>query len=135
MVWTCRISGGCTAGRSWPLTLRPDYRRIEEEVRLHLAELRAGGTSETDLLRAQELYAGLTAERLDDERLWAALFRVCGRLGDQLSLHLAERRLRTALVELGLGGDADTVLLPPDLERVLAAVRAPLHDRSRSVTQ
>jgi hypothetical protein len=63
------------------MSLRPDYRRIEEEVRLHLAELRAGGTSEADLLRAQELYAGLTAERLDDERLWAALFRVCGRFG------------------------------------------------------
>jgi hypothetical protein len=51
------------------MTLRPDYRRVQDEVRLHLAELRAAGTSEADLLRAQELYAGLTAERLDDERL------------------------------------------------------------------
>jgi hypothetical protein len=61
------------------MILRPDHRRVQDEVRLHLAELRAAGTSEADLLRAQELYAGLTTERLDDERLWAALFRVRGR--------------------------------------------------------
>jgi hypothetical protein len=91
-----------------------------------VSELRAAGTSEADLLRAQELYAGLTAERLDDERLWAALFRVCGRLGDQLSLDLSERRLRTALVELGVGEDADTVPLPPSLDRVLQEMRAAL---------
>jgi hypothetical protein len=101
-------------------------------VRRHLAELRAAGTSEADLLRAQELYAGLTAERLDDERLWAALFRVCGRLGDQLGLEVSVRRLRTVLVELGVGADADTVPLPPSLERVLEQVRAALDGRPRT---
>jgi hypothetical protein len=120
------------SGPKLAMTLRPDYRRIEEEVRLHLAELRAAGTSEADLLRAQELYAGLTAEQLDDERLWAALFRVCGGLRDQLGLEVSVRRLRTALVELGVGDDADTVPLPPSLERVLEEVRAVLDGRPRT---
>src|SRR5919201_6873983 len=101
-------------------------------MRLHLADLRVGGTSEADLLRAQELYAGLTAERLDDERLWAALFRVCGRLSDQLGLEVSVRRLRTALVELGVGEDADAVPLPPSLEIVLQQVRAGLDGHSRT---
>src|SRR5919202_1871824 len=80
-------------GPKLAITLRPDHRRVQDEVRLHLAELRAAGTSEADLLRAQELYAGLTTERLDDERLWAVLFRVCGRLGDQLGLDVSVRHL------------------------------------------
>ena len=58
-------------GQKLAMTLWPDYRRVQDEVRLHVAELRAAGTSEADLLRAQELYAGLTTERLDDERLWS----------------------------------------------------------------
>jgi hypothetical protein len=79
-----------------------------------------------------QLYGGLTAEWLDDERLWAALLRVCGRLGAQLGLEVSVRRLRTALVELGVGDDADTVPLPPSLERVLEEVRAALNGRPRT---
>jgi hypothetical protein len=42
------------------------------------------------------------------------------------------RRLRTVLVELGVGEDADTVPLPPSLERVLEQVRAALDGRPRT---
>ncbi len=79
----------------------------------------------------QGLLAGVV-EQADAERLWAALFRVCGRLGDQLGLEVSVRRLRTALVELGVGDDADTVPLPPSLERVLEEVRAALDGRTRT---
>ena len=60
------------------------------------------------------------------------MFRVCGRLGDQLGLEVSVRRLRTALVELGVGDDADTVPLPPSLERVLEEVRAMLDRHPRT---
>ena len=45
---------------------------------------------------------------------------------------LSVRRLRTVLVELGVGEDADTVPLPPSLERVLEQVRAALDGRPRT---
>ena len=45
---------------------------------------------------------------------------------------LSVRRLRTALVELGVGEHAHTVPLPPSLERVLEEVRAALNGRPRT---
>ena len=50
----------------------------------------------------------------------------------QLGLEVSVRRLRTALVELGVGEDADTVPLPPSLEPVLEEVRAALDGPSRT---
>ncbi len=108
------------------LNLRSYYRRKQEETRRLLADLRAEGSDDADLRRAEELYRGLTAERTDDEQLWAAWFRTLGRLGDLMGLDASVRRLRTALVELGSGDDPDTVALPPTLARVLDDVRASL---------
>ena len=60
------------------------------------------------------------------------MFRVCGQLGNQLGFEVSVRRLHAALVELGVGDDADTVPLPPSLERVLEEVRAALDGRPRT---
>ena len=120
-------------GHALATTLRADYRRQQREVRLLLADLYAAGSTAQELTRAQELYAGLTAEDLEDERLWTALFKVHGRLGDSLGLEAAVRRLRTALVELGKGDDPDSAALPPGLERVLKDVRAAIGQQSSAV--
>ena len=120
-------------GHALATTLRADYRRQQREVRLLLADLYAAGSTAQELTRAQELYAGLTAEDLEDERLWTALFKAHGRLGDSLGLEAAVRRLRTALVELGKGDDPDSVALPPGLERVLKEVRVAIGQQSSAV--
>jgi two-component SAPR family response regulator len=110
-------------GASIATTLRPDYRRVQEEVRRHLADLCAEGSDEADLRRAQELYTELTGERPDDDHLWVALLRVQGRLGDLLGVQASLRRLRMALVELGQGDDPDKISLPPNVQRVLEEVQ------------
>jgi hypothetical protein len=99
------------------IELRSDYRRMHREARRRLADLRAAGTDDADLRRAQELYIGLTRESTDDERLWAMLFDIQGRRGDELGLEASVRRLRMALVEFGKGENVDHVMLPANLAR------------------
>ena len=77
------------------LTLRSDFRRRNNEARLRLAKLLAMGP-ESGLGRAEELYSGLCAEDLEDERLWIALFRIHERTGSSLGLEGAVRRYRGA---------------------------------------
>ena len=105
--------------RASATTLRPDYRRLQEEIRRRLADLYACGKEDTDFGRAVELYTELVGERPDDEQLWVALLRVQARRGDVLALQTSLRRLRSALVELGQGIDPETVRLPPNVQRVL----------------
>jgi hypothetical protein len=116
-------------GHALATTLRSDYRRQERDVRLLLADLCSAGASAAELMRAQDLYAGLTAEDPENERLWTALFRIHGRRADSMGLEAAARRLRTTLVELGKGDDPDRVVLPPTLERVLTETRAVVGQR------
>jgi two-component SAPR family response regulator len=111
-------------GAAIATTLRPDYRRIQEDLRRHLADLCAEGSQDAELLRAQELYTELTGERPDDDHLWVALLRVQGRRGDVLGVQTSVRRLRTALVELGHGADPDKAALPPNVLRVLQEMQA-----------
>jgi hypothetical protein len=104
--------------------LRSDFRRRHKEVRLRLAQLLADGP-EAGLARAEELYVGLCAESPEDERLWTALFRIHERTGSLLGLEGAVRRLRAALVELGVdeAADLDSVPLPPNLDRLVQQIR------------
>ena len=106
------------------LTLRSDFRRRHNEARLRLAELLAVGP-ESGLGRAEELYSGLCAEDLDDERLWIALFRIHERTGSSLGLEGAVRRYRGAQIELGTTevADIDRVPLPPNLDRLVQQIR------------
>jgi hypothetical protein len=53
-------------------SLRPEYRQVQEEVRLRLTDLYAAGSAEQELGRAAELYTELTAERPEDDRLWVS---------------------------------------------------------------
>jgi len=106
------------------LGLSSDFRLRQKQARLRLAELLARGP-EDGLARAEELYLSLCAEDLDDERLWIALFRVYERTGSSLGLEGAVRRLRNALIELGLTEltDIDKVPLPDNLERLVKQIR------------
>jgi hypothetical protein len=110
-------------------TLRADYQRMQQEARLHLADLLAAGPEE-GLVRASELYTGLCGENPEDERLWVSLFRVHERAGSLLGLQSAERRLRQWLVELATfdNVNVETVSLPPKLDRVLQEIRAHLSE-------
>jgi hypothetical protein len=110
-------------GAALATTLRPDYRRLQEEIRRRLADLYACGEEDADLGHAVELYTELVAERPDDEQLWVALLRIQGRRGDVLALQTSLRRLRSALVELGQGSDPETVRLPPNVQRVLDEIQ------------
>jgi hypothetical protein len=110
-------------GAAIATSLRPDYRRLQEDVRLRLAELYATGESEHELGRAFDLYTELTAERPDDDRRWIALLRVQGRRGDAMGLEASIRRLRTALVELGQAEKPETARLPLSVQRVLEEVQ------------
>jgi hypothetical protein len=107
------------------LTLRSDLRRRHKETRVRLAELLAQG-NEAALARAEELYSGSCAEDPEDERLWTALFRIHERTGSVLGLKGAVHRLRGALAELDSDGvtDIDSVPLPPNLDRVVEAIRS-----------
>jgi hypothetical protein len=107
------------------LTLRSDLRRRHKESRLRLADILAQGPEAT-LARAEELYSGLCAEDPDDERLWTALFRIHERTGSALGLKGAVRRLQGTLAELrpdADDADVDSVPLPPNLERIVQAIR------------
>jgi len=119
-------------GAAIATSLRPDYRRLQEEVRLHLADLYASGRLEDELGRAVDLYTELTGERPDDDRRWISLLRVHGRRGDAMGLEASLRRLRTALVELGHGDKPDTVRLPLNVQRVLEEVQAQLRTPAES---
>ncbi|MDQ6675365.1 MAG: LysM peptidoglycan-binding domain-containing protein [Chloroflexota bacterium] len=109
------------------LTLRSDFHRRYKEARLRLAELLARGPEE-GLARAEDLYSGLCAEDLDDERLWIALFRIHERTGSALGLEGDVRRYRNAQIELGTTRvtDIDKVPLPPNLERLVNDIRSRL---------
>jgi DNA-binding SARP family transcriptional activator len=111
--------------------LRSDFRCRHKETRLRLAELLAQCTEEVALARAEELYLGLCAEDPENERLWAALFRIHERTGSVLGLKSAVHRLRGALAELGTEGvtDIDSMPLPPNLHRIVEAIRSRI-DRS-----
>ena len=112
------------ADDSVALTLRSDFQRRHKEVRLRLAELLADGPA-AGLARAEELYSGLCAENLGDERLWIALFRVHERTGSLMGLDGAVRRYRSALIELGATdvADVDDVPLPDNLERLVQQIK------------
>ena len=77
------------------------------------------------LARAEELYSGLCAETLGDERLWIALFRIYERTGSLMGLDSAVRRYRSALIELGATDvtDVDSVPLPDNLERLVQKIK------------
>jgi hypothetical protein len=110
-------------GAALATTLRPDYRRLQEEIRRRLADLYACGEDKADIGRAVELYTELVAERPDDEQLWVALLRIQARRGDVLALQTSLRRLRSTLVELGQGSDPEAVRLPPNVQRVLDEIQ------------
>ena len=112
------------ADDSVALTLRSDFQRRHKEVRQRLAELLADGPA-AGLGRAEELYSGLCAENLGDERLWIALFRVHERTGSLMGLDGAVRRYRSALIELGATevADVDDVPLPDNLERLVQQIK------------
>src|SRR5262249_27499119 len=82
------------------LTFRADYQALYKDARLRLAELLATGP-EHGLVRAEDLFSGLCAEDLDNERLWIGLFRVHERTGSAAGLEAAVRRYRHAQIELG----------------------------------
>jgi hypothetical protein len=105
-------------------TLGSDLRRAHKEARLRLAELLAAGP-EAGLARAEELYWGLCAEDLDNERLWIALFRIHERTGSSVSLGIVVRRYQTAQIELGVTDETDPskVPLPPNLERIVKDIQ------------
>jgi nucleoid-associated protein YgaU len=105
-------------------TLGSDLRRAHKEARLRLAELLAAGP-EAGLARAEELYWGLCAEDLDNERLWIALFRIHERTGSSVSLGIVVRRYQTAQIELGNTDvtDPDKVPLPPNLKRIVRDIQ------------
>jgi hypothetical protein len=107
--------------------LRADYRRLQQEARRRLAGLYAADGGAGNLLRAQELYVGLTGELADDEQLWATLFRTHRRRGDVLGFEASVRRLRSALVELGDDDDnPERVRVPRGLEAIIEELRADL---------
>ncbi len=110
-------------GAAIATSLRPDYRRLQEEVRLRLADLYATGESEDELGRAFDLYTELTAERPDDDRRWISLLRVQGRRGDAMGLEASICRLRTALVELGQAEKPETARVPLSVQRVLEEIQ------------
>ena len=107
------------------LTFRADYQAKYKEARLRLAELLANGP-EAGLTRAEELYSGLCAENLDDERVWIALFRIHERTGSSVGLDGIVRRYRDAQIELGTTDviDSDKVPLPANLERIVNDIRS-----------
>jgi hypothetical protein len=105
-------------------SLRPEYNRLQQEVRRRLADLYAAGDHDSDLGRAVALYTELTGERPDDDGLWVSLLRAQGRRGDAIGLQASLRRLRTTLVELGHGDDPDKVALPPKVLYILDEVQA-----------
>jgi hypothetical protein len=100
--------------------LGSDLHRAHKEARLRLAELLAAGP-EAGLARAEELYWGLCAEDLENERLWIALFRIHERTGSSVSLGMVVRRYQTAQIELGVTDETDPneVPLRPNLERIV----------------
>jgi hypothetical protein len=77
------------------------------------------------LARAEELYSGLCAEDLDNERLWIALFRIHERTGSSVSLGNAVRRYQSAQFELGTTDiiDVNKVALPPNLQRIVKDIQ------------
>jgi hypothetical protein len=105
-------------------TLRSDLRLAHKEARRHLAELLAAGPEE-GLARAEELYSGLCAEDLDNERLWIALFRIHERTGSSVSLGNAVRRYQSAQIELGTTDitDVSKVPLPPNLQHIVQDIQ------------
>jgi two-component SAPR family response regulator len=105
--------------------LRVKYAAMEHQARRRLADLLAAGP-EDGLARAEELYIGLAQDDPLDHRLWEALARLHERRNDVLGLEASMRRLRSALVELGEGNDAEHVIVPPALERIFSEVRAAL---------
>jgi hypothetical protein len=119
-------------GAAIATSLRPDYRRHQEEVRLRLADLYATGSAEDELSRAVDLYTELTAERPDDDRRWISLLRVQGRRGDAMGLEASIRRLRTALVELGQADNPESACLPLSVQRVVDELNAELATSRRS---
>jgi nucleoid-associated protein YgaU len=107
--------------------LRADYRRLQQEARRRLANLYAASGGAGNLLRAQELYVGLTGELADDEQLWATLFRTHRRRGDVLGFEASVRRLRSALVEFADDDDnPEQVRVPPGLLTIIEELRAEL---------
>jgi DNA-binding SARP family transcriptional activator len=117
------------------LMLRSDLRRRHKETRLRLAELLAQGP-EASLARAEELYSDLCAEDPENERLWTALFRIHERTGSVLGLKGAVNRLRGALAELGADGvsDINSVPLPPNLDRIVEAIRSRIENGAQPTT-
>jgi hypothetical protein len=89
-----------------------------QEARRRLAGLYAANGDAGNLLRAQELYVGLTGELADDEQLWATLFRTHRRRGDLIGFEASGRRLRSALVELADDDNPEQVGVPPGLRLI-----------------
>jgi nucleoid-associated protein YgaU len=106
--------------------LRADYRRLQQEARRRLAGLYAANGGAENLVRAQELYVGLTGELADDEQLWATVFQMHRRRGDVLGFEASVRRLRSALVELADDEDPEQVSVPPGLVAMIEELRAEL---------
>jgi hypothetical protein len=119
--------------------LRAEYRQLSLGARRSLADLYAAGNDDAELLRARELYIGLTGEltvdaRLD-EQLWVALFRTDARRGDRLKLDASVRRLRNVLAELADADDGpDAISIPPGLGRVIDEARVQLATSGRGST-
>jgi hypothetical protein len=107
------------------LTFRADYQAKHKEARLRLAELLVNGP-EDGLGRAEELYSGLCAENLDDQRFWIGLFRIHERTGSSVGLEGVVRHYRKAQLELGTTDvtDIDRVPLPLSLERIVNDIRS-----------
>src|SRR5204863_9176103 len=55
-------------GAAIATSLRPDYRRLQEDVSLRLADLYAAGSSDDEPRRAVDRYTELTSERPEDDR-------------------------------------------------------------------
>jgi hypothetical protein len=107
------------------LTFRADFQARHKEARLRLANLLASGP-ESGLARAEELYSGLCAENLDDERFWIGLLRVHERTGSLVGLEGVVRQYRKAQLELGTAdvADIERVPLPHNLERIVNEIRS-----------
>jgi hypothetical protein len=119
------------------LTFRADFRARHREVRLRLAELLANGP-EDGLARAEELYAGLCAEDLENEHLWIARLRINDLTGSAVGLERVVRSYRSAQVELGATDveDIDRVPLPANLERMVKSIQQHIGvDGARSQSQ
>jgi hypothetical protein len=106
------------------LTFRADYQARHKEARLRLAELLASGP-EAGLARAEDLYSGLCAENLDDERFWIGRLHVHERTGNSVGLDGVLRQYRKAQLELGTtdATDIDRVPLPLNLQRIVNDIR------------